>query len=205
MENTILEEQKRGNIPHILLHSCCAPCSTHCIKTLTPFFHITILYYNPNIEPREEYEKRKQEEIRFINEFPHEHTLDIVDTDYDNTLYHARVKGLEKCPEGGERCFACYTLRLSKTAQLAKKLGYDYFGTTLTISPLKDSQILNQIGKSLEKEYEVPFLYSDFKKKNGYYESIQMAKEYGLYRQDYCGCVYSKIEREEQKKKASKS
>lgn len=204
MENIIQKEKEKKRVPRLLLHSCCAPCSSHCIKTLTPYFAITVLYYNPNIEPIEEYEKRKEEEIRFIKEFPNQNPLDILDCDYDNLLFHEKIKGLEKEREGGARCVKCYFLRLEKTAALAKELAYDYFGTTLTVSPLKSSQKLNEIGEYLEKEYAISYLYSDFKKKDGYKDSIALAKEYNLYRQDYCGCIYSKKEREEQKKRTNK-
>ncbi len=192
--NNKMEEiikQEHGNIPRILLHSCCAPCSSHVIDTLTPYFDITIFYYNPNIEPYEEYEKRKEEEKRFIKEFPHIHKVDMIDCDYDNNKFKEMAKGLEEIPEGGARCIKCYHLRLDATAKKAKELGFDYFGTTLTVSPYKKSDKLNEIGEYLSKEYNIKYLYSDFKKKNGYKHSIELSKEYNLYRQDYCGCVYS--------------
>ena len=192
MEEIIAIEQEKNNIPSILLHSCCAPCSSHVISTLTPYFNITILYYNPNIEPYEEYLKRKEEEIRFLKEYPNINKLDIIDCDYDNDKFKSMSKGLEDAPEGGARCFKCYRLRLEKTAEIAKEKGYDYFGTTLTVSPYKNSSKLNEIGEELEKEYNVKYLYSDFKKKNGYKHSIELSREYNLYRQDYCGCVFSK-------------
>lgn len=192
MEEIIAIEQEKNNIPSILLHSCCAPCSSHVISTLTPYFNITILYYNPNIEPYEEYLKRKEEEIRFLKEYPNINKLDIIDCDYDNDKFKSMSKGLEDAPEGGARCFKCYRLRLEKTAEIAKEKGYDYFGTTLTVSPYKNSSKLNEIGEELEKEYNVKYLYSDFKKKNGYKHSIELSKEYNLYRQDYCGCIFSK-------------
>lgn len=178
----------------ILLHSCCAPCSSHVISVLTNYFDITVLYYNPNIEPIEEYEKRKEEEKRFIKEFPHTNVITIMDCDYDNDIFHEKVKGLENEPERGKRCTVCFGLRLEKTAQLAKENHFDYFGTTLTVSPYKNASLLNAIGKELEKKYNVKYLYSDFKKKNGYKHSIELAKEYNLYRQNYCGCIYSKRE-----------
>lgn len=201
--NKIMEETinnlKEGCPPSILLHSCCAPCSSHCIDTLTPYFNITILYYNPNIEPETEYNLRKQEEIRFINEYPNQNKLDFLDCDYENELYHETIKSLESEKEGGSRCMKCYLLRLEKTAKLAKEKGYDYFGTTLTISPLKNSQKINEFGEYLSQKYNIKYLYSDFKKKEGYKHSIELAKEYNLYRQDYCGCIYSKAEREQLK------
>lgn len=170
----------------LLLHSCCAPCSSYVITYLKDYFDITILYYNPNIEPIEEYNKRKEEQIRLCNLF----NIKVLDCDYDNNLFHDTVLGLESCKEGGSRCFKCYELRLRKTASLATN--YDFFGTTLTVSPFKNSNKLNEIGLSLEKEYNVKYLVSDFKKKDGYKKSIILSREYNLYRQDFCGCIYSK-------------
>lgn len=200
--NKLMEEEisKLDYVPRILLHSCCAPCSSHVIDTLSPYFDITILYYNPNIEPYEEYLKRKEEEIRFIKEYNNVNKLDIIDVDYDNDKFHAMARGLEEIPEGGARCVKCYYLRMEKTAEIASRDKYDYFATTLTVSPLKSSQKLNEIGEILSKKYDIKYLYSDFKKKNGYLHSIELAKEYNLYRQDYCGCIYSKAERERIKK-----
>lgn len=182
-------------VPKLLLHSCCAPCSSRCIEYLSNYFDITVLYYNPNISPQEEYEKRKKEQIRFLKEFPSKNKLDILDVEYNYNDFLDIVKGLEQEKEGGIRCFKCYQLRLEKTAILAKENNFDYFGTTLTVSPYKNSSKLNEIGSLLEKKYNVPYLYSDFKKKEGYKRSIELAKKYNLYRQDYCGCIYSKIER----------
>ena len=199
MEN-ILESLKKDNkAPKLLLHSCCAPCSSHVISVLTDYFDITILYYNPNIEPFEEYEKRKQEEIRFIEQYPNKNKLDIIDCDYDNILFKKMSEGLEQEKEGGARCVKCYHLRLDKTASMASELNYDYFATTLTVSPLKNSEKLNTIGKFLENKYNIKYLVSDFKKKEGYKHSIELAKEYDLYRHDYCGCIYSKQQRELEK------
>lgn len=196
----ILEEIKKSNIkPKLLLHSCCAPCSSHVISVLTNYFDITILYYNPNIEPLEEYEKRKQEQIRFIEQYPNKNKLDIIDCDYDNNIFHEMSKGLEQEKEGGARCVKCYHLRLDKTASIASEQNYDYFATTLTVSPLKNSEKLNTIGLFLENKYNTKYLVSDFKKKEGYKHSIELAKEYDLYRQDYCGCIYSKQQRELEK------
>ena len=194
--NKIIESNTK---PKILLHSCCAPCSTHCIKTLTPYFDITVLYYNPNIEPYEEYLKRKEEEIRFINEFPHTNKIDIMDCDYDNDLFLEMSKGLEMEPERGARCIKCYYLRMNKTAIEAKNNNYDYFATTLTLSPLKDAKKLNEIGEKLQEKHNVKYLYSDFKKKEGYKDSIELSKQYNLYRQDYCGCKFSKRDRDKEK------
>lgn len=178
--------------PKLLLHSCCAPCSSYVIEYLTKYFDITILYYNPNIEPKEEYLKRKNEEIRFINEFKSINKLDIIDCSYDNDLYHELIKGLENEMEGGARCFKCYRQRLEYTAKLAKELDYDYFGSTLSVSPYKNASKLNEIGEELSNIYDIKFLYSDFKKRNGYKRSIELSRVYNLYRQDYCGCIYSK-------------
>ena len=189
----LLQEEiaKLDYVPKLLLHSCCAPCSSRVIEYLTNYFDITIYYYNPNIEPFSEYMKRKEEEIKFIKEFPHQHKLDIIDCDYDNHLFKKMAKGLEEIKEGGIRCYKCYFLRLHNTALKAKELGYDYFGTTLTVSPYKNSQVLNKIGYNLEKEIDIKYLPSDFKKNNGYKRSIELSKEYDLYRQNYCGCIYS--------------
>lgn len=176
----------------VLLHSCCAPCSSACIERLTPYFDITILYYNPNIEPYDEYIKRKNEEIRFIREYPNINKLDIIDCDYDNEKFLDIAKGLEDEPERGKRCLKCYNLRMEYTANKAKELGYDYFATTLTLSPLKDSQVLNNIGYAISKRVGILYLPSDFKKQNGYKRSIELSKEYNLYRQNFCGCKYSK-------------
>ncbi len=175
----------------LLLHSCCAPCSSHVISYLTNYFDITILYYNPNISPRSEYDKRKEEQIRLIKEIDKTNKIDIIDCDYDNDIYESRIKGFEDCPERGNRCTICFDLRLSKTAQMAKELNYDYFCSTLTVSPYKNSKLLNEIGKQMEEKYGVTWLYSDFKKENGYKHSIELSKKYNLYRQDYCGCKYS--------------
>ena len=164
--------------PTVLLHSCCAPCSSQVLARLSDYFLVTVLYYNPNIEPFSEYEKRKEEQKRFIETFPSKNKC--------------IAKGLEDAPEGGERCHKCYNLRLEKTAILAKENGFDYFCTTLTVSPFKNSRILNEIGSNLEKLYDVKYLYSDFKKEDGYKKSIEYSKKYNLYRQNYCGCIYSK-------------
>ena len=199
MENKInyyLEQKKildnLDYIPKVLLHSCCAPCSTSCIDLLTKYMDITIYYYNPNIEPQEEYNKRKEEEIRLIKEFNNINKLDIIDCDYDNDLFHEMSKGLEDVKEGGARCFKCYKLRMLATAKKAKELGYDYFATTLTLSPLKNSQIINKIGYEIEDEVGIKYLCSDFKKNDGYKKSIEFSKQYNLYRQNYCGCIFSK-------------
>lgn len=173
----------------ILLHSCCAPCSSHVISVLKDYFDITILYYNPNISPVEEYNKRKEEQIDFIKKL--NCGIKVMDCDYDNDVYEECIKGLEKEKEGGARCLKCFRLRLDKTARLAKVNNFDYFCTTLTVSPYKNSQVINTIGKELMGVYNVKWLYSDFKKEEGYKHSIALSKQYNLYRQDYCGCIYS--------------
>ena len=175
----------------LLLHSCCAPCSSHVISYLTNYFDITVLYYNPNISPKSEYDKRKKEQIRLIKEINKTNKVDIIDCDYDNDKYEGLIKGYEDCPERGERCTICFNLRLDKTARVAKENNYDYFCTTLTVSPYKNSNLINKIGESKEKEYGVKWLYSDFKKEDGYKHSIELSKKYNLYRQNYCGCKYS--------------
>lgn len=181
--------------PKLLLHTCCAPCSSYCIEYLSNYFDITVLYYNPNISPKEEYEKRKQEQIRFLNEYKSKNKLDYMDCDYNYNDFLNVIEGLENEPEGGKRCDKCFRLRLEKVAIEAKKNNYDYFGTTLTVSPYKNSELLNKIGIELEHKYNIKYLLSDFKKKEGYKRSIELSKKYNLYRQDYCGCIYSKIDR----------
>lgn len=177
----------------LLIHSCCAPCSSYVLEYLRDFFDITVLYYNPNITERQEYEKRTAEQKRLIEEMNREAPSFItMETGrYEPEAFFAAAKGLEQLPEGGERCFRCYELRLRETARLAGEEGFDYFTTTLTISPLKHADKLNDIGRRLGAQYGVPFLPSDFKKKNGYKRSIELSREFGLYRQDYCGCEYS--------------
>jgi len=172
--------------PKLLMHSCCAPCSSYCITYLKDYFDITILYYNPNIEPYEEYLKRKEEQIRLCNILG----VGYMDCDYDNEAFRKMVLGMENEKEGGLRCFSCYELRLKKTAELAS--GFDYFTTTLTVSPYKNSNKINEIGLKLENIYGVKYLVSDFKKKEGYKKSSELSKKYNLYRQTFCGCVYSK-------------
>ena len=187
--NNLQQEKK---VPHILLHSCCAPCSSYVLEYLAKYFKITIFYYNPNISQTEEYQKRASEQIRFINEYNSKYPVSFIEGDYEPSVFFNTVRGLEHCQEGGERCFACYDMRLRETAKQAAIRGFDYFTTTLTISPLKNSVKINQIGQSIGQEYGVNYLLSDFKKKEGYKRSIQLSKEYGLYRQNYCGCVFSR-------------
>jgi len=189
----------------LLLHSCCAPCSSYVLVYLRRYCEITVFYYNPNISFEEEYRRRVSEQKRLIcelnqNRTEQEHPIAYVDGDFEPEKFFEIARGLEDVKEGGERCFLCYELRLRKTAEYAGKHGFDYFTTTLSISPLKKAEKLNEIGLMLEKEYGVKYLLSDFKKKNGYKQSVELSKEYDLYRQDYCGCVYSKREREENKK-----
>lgn len=178
--------------PTLLLHSCCAPCSSYCIEYLSQFFYITVYYYNPNISPDEEYFYRAREQQRLIAEMPTAHPVGYIDEDFNSGDFYDAVKGFEKEPEGGKRCEKCFALRLERTARKAKELCYDFFTTTLTISPLKNAHIINEIGFALGEKYSISWLPSDFKKKEGYKRSIQLSKEYGLYRQDYCGCVFSK-------------
>ena len=183
-------------VPRLLLHSCCAPCSSSVLEYLRRYFEITVFYYNPNISMEAEYQKRVEEQKRLINAYNQlpdsGYPIAVIEGDYEPEVFYVAAKGLEQCPEGGERCFACYELRLGKTAALAKKQAYDYFATTLTISPLKNAAKLNEIGERLAERYQISWLPSDFKKKNGYKRSIELSAEYGLYRQNYCGCVYSK-------------
>ena len=193
----IIEQMPKegGSVPTLFLHSCCAPCSSYVLEYLCQYFHITVFYYNPNISYEEEYQKRVEEQKRLIDAYNHEgrgYPISVVEGEYKPQAFFEMAKGLEQCPEGGERCFKCYEMRLRETARLGKKGGYDYFTTTLTISPLKNAAKLNEIGMALGEEYDVAWLPSDFKKKEGYKRSIELSKEYDLYRQDYCGCVYSK-------------
>ena len=183
--------------PRVLLHSCCAPCSSQVLARLSDNFLVTVLYYNPNIEPFSEYEKRKEEQKRFIKSFPSKNQISFLDCDYENEKFKVIAKGLENMPEGGERCHNCYTLRMEKTAILAKENNFDYFCTTLSVSPFKNSRVLNEIGNMLEKKYDIKYLYSDFKKEDGYKKSIEYSKKYNLYRQNYCGCIYSKKNKKE--------
>lgn len=188
--------QKSGKIPKLLLHSCCAPCSSYVLEYLSQYFKITVFYYNPNIYPEEEYSRRVEEQKRLVNSMPAKNKIDFIERGYDPQEFYDCVKGLEHIPEGGERCFACYRLRLERAAELAKELGADYFTTTLSISPYKNAAKLNEISEELGELYSVSALPADFKKREGYKRSCQLSAEYGLYRQDYCGCVFSKRERE---------
>lgn len=192
-----IEEILENNLgKRILLHSCCAPCSSYVISYLSKFVDITVLYYNPNISPIEEYEKRKNEQIRLIQNINSSYKIDYIDCDYENDKFEKVVKGLEDEPERGKRCTKCFNLRLEKTALVAKENSYDFFCTTLTLSPYKNAKLINEIGFELEKKYNIKYLPSDFKKRDGYKKSIELSKIYNLYRQNYCGCKYSKRKEE---------
>lgn len=191
LDNIIAGHGQRREAPTLFLHSCCAPCSSYVLEYLSAFFRITVFYYNPNIYPAEEYEKRVEEQKNLIERLPSVYPIKFVEGVYDKERFYEMARGLEQVPEGGERCFRCYELRLRETARLAAERGFDYFTTTLTISPLKNAAKLNEIGGLLGEEYQTVWLPSDFKKKNGYKRSIELSKEYNLYRQDYCGCVFS--------------
>ncbi len=202
MLDKITQKIEREDItPSLLLHSCCAPCSSYTIEYLSKYFSITVLYYNPNISEQKEYEKRKAEQIRLINSLETKNKVSFLDCEYNSAEFFETAKGYEKCREGGERCFRCYRLRLEKTSCLAKENDFDYFCTTLSISPLKNAQKINEIGYELEEKYGVLWLPSDFKKREGYKRSIELSKEFNLYRQNYCGCIYSKAERESTEEK----
>ena len=186
--------------PRILLHSCCGPCSTAVIERLAPDYDITILYYNPNIYPEEEYLKRKQEQLRYIDIYNggHEEKIKFIDHDYDSETYLAAVQGLEQEREGGARCEKCFRLRLKETASIARQEGFDLFGTTLTVSPHKNSALISQVGLEIENEIGEKYLDANFKKQDGYKRSVELAKENGLYRQNYCGCKFAlEIQRKE--------
>ncbi len=214
LENYIKERQKEGVYPKLLLHACCAPCSSYCLEYLREYFDITLFYYNPNITSKAEYEKRVEEEKRLIEAYNRQiddndfegmnsdskaRKISFLEGEYDPSKWLSAVKGLEDCPEGGDRCIRCFELRLDETARIAKEMGFDGFTTTLTISPLKNADNLNKAGKEAADKYGTVFLPSDFKKKNGYKRSIELSKMFGLYRQDYCGCSFSKAQREREK------
>lgn len=195
MEKVIAKKQAEEQVPTLFLHSCCAPCSSYVLETLSEHFRITVFYYNPNIYPEEEYWKRVEEQKEFIRRLPVKYPISFLEGNFDKDKFYQTVKGLEHIPEGGERCFACYRLRLEETVKLADQKNFDYVTTTLTISPLKNAEKLNEIGEELCQKTKVNWLPSDFKKKNGYKRSTELSKEYGMYRQDYCGCVFSLKER----------
>ena len=183
---------EQGTLPRLLLHSCCAPCSSYTLEYLSDYFDITVLYFNPNISPEDEFEKRYAEQQRLIASLPVKNPVKLIKGDYDYRAFLDIAAGLESVPEGGERCFKCYRLRLEKTARLAAEQGFDYFCTTLSISPLKNAQKINEIGFALAQQYGVAWLPSDFKKREGYKRSIELSREYDLYRQNFCGCVFSR-------------
>ena len=176
----------------LFLHSCCGPCSSYVLEYLSNYFEITVFYYNPNITEEEEFKKRFNEQKRLIEMLPTKYKVNVIEGKYEKNRYEEIIKGLENEKEGGARCFKCYRLRMEETAKMAKELGYDYFTTTLSISPYKNAAKLNEIGEELESIYGIKYLYADFKKKEGYKRSIELSRKYNLYRQDYCGCIYSK-------------
>ena len=200
LENEINNITDRNSVPDLLLHVCCAPCSSYVLEYLTEYFNITALFYNPNIDGEMEYRHRAEELKRFIEEKKFKNRVKVIVLPYNPQEFYDTVKGLEECKEGGSRCFECYRLRLEKTALMALHEKYDYFTTTLSISPLKNAEKLNEIGKQLSEKYNIRYLYSDFKKKNGYKRSIELSKEYNLYRQNYCGCEFSKMNTERKEK-----
>ncbi|MBE5873083.1 MAG: epoxyqueuosine reductase QueH [Lachnospiraceae bacterium] len=203
-----LLQSLQGRVSRLFLHSCCAPCSSYVLEYLCPYFDITVFYYNPNISASEEYKKRVEEQKRLIAAYNAEgkgHPIKIVEGDYEPAKFYEAVKGYEQCGEGSERCFRCFDLRLRETAVRAKEQGFDYFGTTLTISPLKNAVKLNEIGQNLSEEYAIAWLPSDFKKKNGYKRSVELSAQYELYRQDFCGCSFSKAERMSQERTCVKA
>lgn len=196
----VLERTLAGlqGTPKLLLHSCCAPCSSYVLEYLSPFFEITVLYYNPNISPRGEYEARLAEQKRLIAEQPHVHPVHILEGNYCPEDYFAAVRGLEEMPEGGARCQICFEMRLREAARVAKAIGADWFTTTLTVGSKKDARLLNELGTKIEAETGVPYLLSDFKKHDGYNRSIELSRQYDLYRQNYCGCIFSQMARSDQ-------
>lgn len=191
LEN-VIESGFENKVPRLLLHVCCAPCSSSVLEYLSKYFEITVFYYNPNIEPQSEFDFRLAEERRFVSEITPEHPVTVIAGEYENSAYHDAVKGLENEPEGGKRCEKCFYMRLKKTALLCKKENFDYFTTTLTVSPLKNADMLNAIGERAASETGARWLPCDFKKKNGYLRTIELSKKHNLYRQNYCGCVYSR-------------
>ena len=191
LDKLLAQLEKEERVPSLLLHSCCAPCSSYVLEYLGQYFNITVFYYNPNIFPESEYTKRILEQQTLIGQMRVKYPVSFIAGSYDRDRFYEMAKGLEHVKEGGERCLKCYELRLRESAWIAKSGGFDYFTTTLSISPMKNAARLNEIGLRLQEEYGVNYLISDFKKKNGYKRSIELSKEYGLYRQDYCGCEFS--------------
>ena len=218
LDNRIEGYEKEGKVPKLLLHACCAPCSSYCLEFLREYFEVTVFFYNPNITESKEYYKRVAEEKRLIDEYNRQvesgeftdmnstakaHRIRIIEGNYDPKEFLEMAKGLEDCPEGGERCRKCFELRLRESARIAKGQGFDLMTTTLTISPLKNADVLNEVGQQAAEEFGIEFLPSDFKKKNGYKRSIELSHKFGLYRQDYCGCGFSKAERLRQQDRAT--
>lgn len=199
LERLIQKLQQEGKVPRLLLHACCAPCSSAVLEYLSQYFAITLLYYNPNIAPLEEYQKREAELRRLVSQMKFIHPVELLPCQYDGQAFVQAARGLEGEPEGGKRCEACFRLRLRYTAQEAARLRFDYYTTTLSISPMKNALLLNQLGEEIGREFGVAHLPSDFKKKDGYKRSVQLSKEYDLYRQDYCGCAFSKAQRQREK------
>lgn len=195
LDDTIQKIICDETVPKLLIHSCCAPCSSYVLEYLSEYFEITVLYYNPNIFPKEEYEYRIKEQKRLIEEMRFTKPVKFIATEYTPWDFYNNIKGYEKEFEGGKRCEICFKVRLEEAAKIAKEKGFDYFVTTLSISPMKNSALLNEIGTKLGEKYGIKYLMSDFKKKNGYKRSVELSKIYDLYRQDYCGCIYSKNER----------
>ena len=204
LEDIISQNERSGLRPTLLLHACCAPCASYVLEYLSKHFEITLLFYNPNISPKEEFLFREAELKRLIGEMPLPSQINILTEPYDANEFYSIAKGLEPLSEGGERCKRCYRLRLNRTADIAKKLGFDYFSTTLSISPYKNAEWLNTIGEEEGLAVGIKYLFSDFKKKNGYKRSCELSEQYGLYRQDYCGCEFSKAESEKRKKERLK-
>ena len=198
-EEEISKASAGERVPSVLLHSCCAPCSSYCIEYLSQYFHVTVFYYNPNIYPDSEYYHRVKEQQEFIKRFPAKYPVGFIEGDFNTQDFYKAAKGLENEPERGARCTECFKLRLGRTAEMAEENGFDYFTSTLTISPMKDAALLNQIGLKMGEVHGVSWLPSDFKKKNGYLRSCELSHEYGIYRQDYCGCVFSYNERQKEK------
>ena len=201
LEKLLQGLQQKGSVPRLLLHACCAPCSSAVLEYLSQYFLITLLYYNPNIAPYEEYEKREAELRRLVSQMQFAHPVELLPCSYNGQAFVEAARGLEGEPEGGKRCEACFRLRLEYAAKEAARLHFDYYTTTLTISPMKNARLLNQLGEELGEKYGVAHLPSDFKKKDGYKRSIELSKEYGLYRQDYCGCAFSRAQRQREKER----
>ena len=201
LEKLLQGLQQKGSVPRLLLHACCAPCSSAVLEYLSQYFFITLLYYNPNIAPYEEYEKREAELRRLVSQMHFTHPVELLPCSYNGQAFVEAARGLEGEPEGGKRCEACFRLRLEYAAKEAARLHFDYYTTTLTISPMKNARLLNQLGEELGEKYGVAHLPSDFKKKDGYKRSIELSKEYGLYRQDYCGCAFSRAQRQREKER----